>query len=169
MTVLFHDPSSQVLKTTVDALVDLNVCKNLVGSAMAGSIGGFNTHAANVVCAVFIATGQVRHWPFLVGDILSVTDLCVGVRHRQRDTLTTLVYIHVHRRKYRVITYYRVTLLASAWAYLCVCIYTCHNLCVCTYIVLGWLWLCLGLICVYIHNMCTCSTKAFVVSSQYCD
>jgi hydroxymethylglutaryl-CoA reductase (NADPH) len=48
----------QVLKTTVDALVDLNVCKNLVGSAMAGSVGGFNTHAANVVCAIFIATGQ---------------------------------------------------------------------------------------------------------------
>jgi hydroxymethylglutaryl-CoA reductase (NADPH) len=48
----------QVLKTTVEALVDLNVCKNLVGSAMAGSVGGFNTHAANVVCAIFIATGQ---------------------------------------------------------------------------------------------------------------
>lgn len=62
----------------MDALVDLNVCKNLVGSAMAGSIGGFNTHAANVVCAVFIATGQVRHRLFLVGDILSMTDLCVG-------------------------------------------------------------------------------------------
>ena len=49
----------QVLKTSVEALVDLNVCKNLVGSAMAGSVGGFNTHAANVVCAIFIATGQV--------------------------------------------------------------------------------------------------------------
>ena len=49
----------QVLKTSVDALVDLGICKNLVGSAMAGSVGGFNTHAANVVCAVFIATGQV--------------------------------------------------------------------------------------------------------------
>ena len=43
----------------MDALVDLNICKNLVGSAMAGSVGGFNTHAANVVCAIFIATGQV--------------------------------------------------------------------------------------------------------------
>ena len=47
------------LKTTVAALVDLNVNKNLVGSAMAGSLGGFNAHAANVVTAIFIATGQV--------------------------------------------------------------------------------------------------------------
>lgn len=48
-----------VLKTSVSALVDLNVNKNLIGSAMAGSIGGFNAHAANVVSAIFIATGQV--------------------------------------------------------------------------------------------------------------
>lgn len=48
-----------VLKTSVQALVDLNLTKNLVGSAMAGSIGGFNAHAANIVAAVFIACGQV--------------------------------------------------------------------------------------------------------------
>ena len=48
-----------VLKTSVSALVDLNISKNLMGSAMAGSIGGFNAHAANIVTAVYIATGQV--------------------------------------------------------------------------------------------------------------
>ena len=48
-----------VLKTTVPALVELNVSKNLVGSALAGSIGGNNAHAANVVAAIFIACGQV--------------------------------------------------------------------------------------------------------------
>ncbi|ESO88291.1 hypothetical protein LOTGIDRAFT_126248 [Lottia gigantea] len=47
-----------VLKTTVPALVELNINKNLVGSAMAGSIGGFNAHAANIVTAIYIATGQ---------------------------------------------------------------------------------------------------------------
>ncbi|RDA85216.1 hypothetical protein CP532_3281 [Ophiocordyceps camponoti-leonardi (nom. inval.)] len=47
-----------VLKTDVDSLVGLNTSKNLVGSAMAGSIGGFNAHAANIVAAVFLATGQ---------------------------------------------------------------------------------------------------------------
>ena len=48
----------KTLKTTVDALVQLNVDKNLTGSAMAGSLGGFNAQAANVVAAVFLATGQ---------------------------------------------------------------------------------------------------------------
>ena len=38
----------------------MNTSKNLVGSAMAGSIGGFNAHAANVVTSIFLATGQVR-------------------------------------------------------------------------------------------------------------
>jgi len=48
-----------VLKTTVEALCGLNVKKNLVGSAMAGVVGGgFNAHAANIVTGVFLATGQ---------------------------------------------------------------------------------------------------------------
>jgi hydroxymethylglutaryl-CoA reductase (NADPH) len=47
-----------VLKTDVDSLVELNIAKNLIGSAMAGSLGGFNAHAANIVAAIFLATGQ---------------------------------------------------------------------------------------------------------------
>lgn len=49
---------SKVLKTTVRALVELNISKNLIGSAMAGSIGGFNAHAANILTAIYLATGQ---------------------------------------------------------------------------------------------------------------
>ncbi|XP_045891185.1 3-hydroxy-3-methylglutaryl-CoA reductase a [Micropterus dolomieu] len=48
----------EVLKTTTEALVEVNISKNLVGSAMAGSIGGFNAHAANLVAAIYIACGQ---------------------------------------------------------------------------------------------------------------
>ncbi|KAI4105648.1 MAG: hypothetical protein L6R37_002636 [Teloschistes peruensis] len=48
----------KVLKSDVNALVELNTSKNLIGSAMAGSIGGFNAHAANIVTAIFLATGQ---------------------------------------------------------------------------------------------------------------
>jgi len=48
----------KLLKTTVKDIVELNQSKNLVGSAMAGSVGGFNAHAANIVTAVYIATGQ---------------------------------------------------------------------------------------------------------------
>lgn len=47
-----------VLKTTVAALVECHVAKNLEGAAMAGSIGGNNAHAANIVAAMFIACGQ---------------------------------------------------------------------------------------------------------------
>ncbi|KAG5049661.1 hypothetical protein JHK85_010764 [Glycine max] len=48
----------QVLKTNVSALVELNMLKNLVGSTIAGALGGFNAHASNIVFAIFIATGQ---------------------------------------------------------------------------------------------------------------
>lgn len=48
----------KVLKTTVAALVELNTSKNLIGSAMAGSVGGFNAHAANILTAIYLAAGQ---------------------------------------------------------------------------------------------------------------
>ncbi|KAJ2781731.1 3-hydroxy-3-methylglutaryl-coenzyme A (HMG-CoA) reductase isozyme [Coemansia javaensis] len=48
----------RVLKTTVEDLCELNVSKNLIGSAMAGALGGFNAHAANTLTAVYLATGQ---------------------------------------------------------------------------------------------------------------
>ena len=52
------DVVQSVLKSNVDALVELNTSKNLIGSAMAGSVGGFNAHASNMVTAMFLATGQ---------------------------------------------------------------------------------------------------------------
>ncbi|KAL7792137.1 3-hydroxy-3-methylglutaryl-coenzyme A reductase [Trichoderma ceciliae] len=52
------DVVKSVLKTDVDSLVELNTAKNMIGSAMAGSMGGFNAHAANIVAAMFLATGQ---------------------------------------------------------------------------------------------------------------
>lgn len=52
------DVVRSVLKSDVNALVELNTSKNLIGSAMAGSVGGFNAHASNIVTAVFLATGQ---------------------------------------------------------------------------------------------------------------
>lgn len=52
------DVVEKTLKTSVDRLIQLNIDKNYIGSAMAGSLGGFNAQAANVVAAVFLATGQ---------------------------------------------------------------------------------------------------------------
>ncbi len=45
------------LKTTPERMVEVNRCKNLQGSALAGSLG-FNAHAANITAAIFLATGQ---------------------------------------------------------------------------------------------------------------
>lgn len=56
--IIPRDVVRSVLKSDVDALVELNTAKNLIGSAMAGSIGGFNAHASNLVTAIFLATGQ---------------------------------------------------------------------------------------------------------------
>ncbi|XP_012268013.2 3-hydroxy-3-methylglutaryl-coenzyme A reductase [Athalia rosae] len=52
------DVVATILKTDVPAIVDVNITKNMIGSAIAGSIGGFNAHAANIVTAIYIATGQ---------------------------------------------------------------------------------------------------------------
>jgi len=56
--VLSEEIVQKVLKTNISDLCQLNIAKNLVGSALAGSIGGNNAHAANVVTAIFLATGQ---------------------------------------------------------------------------------------------------------------
>ncbi len=50
---IIHD----VLKTTPEGMADVHYRKNMLGSAKAGSLG-FNAHAANVIAATFIATGQ---------------------------------------------------------------------------------------------------------------
>ncbi|KPM09589.1 3-hydroxy-3-methylglutaryl-coenzyme A reductase-like protein [Sarcoptes scabiei] len=47
-----------ILKTSVDRIVRLGNSKNLIGSSIAGSIGGNNAQAANIVAAIYIATGQ---------------------------------------------------------------------------------------------------------------
>lgn len=45
------------LGTTAEQVTTVNTKKNLLGSATAGSMG-FNAHAANVIAASFLATGQ---------------------------------------------------------------------------------------------------------------
>nr|AGQ04159.1 hydroxymethylglutaryl-CoA reductase [Lavandula angustifolia] len=56
--IITGDIVTKVLKTNVASLVELNMLKNLTGSAVAGALGGFNAHASNIVSAVYIATGQ---------------------------------------------------------------------------------------------------------------
>lgn len=56
--IISEEVLRNLLKTDAKTLVQCNKLKNMAGSALAGSIGGNNAHAANMVTAIFIATGQ---------------------------------------------------------------------------------------------------------------
>lgn len=56
--VIKEEIVKNILKTTPDKLVELNYLKNMVGSSIAGTIGGNNAHASNIVSAMFLACGQ---------------------------------------------------------------------------------------------------------------
>lgn len=66
---LSKDTIENVLKTTAEEMAEIVYRKCLLGSAMAGSMG-FNAHYANVVAAIFIATGQ---------DIAHVVEAASGI------------------------------------------------------------------------------------------
>lgn len=55
--VISESVLSEVLKTTAQAVYDVWLAKCLIGSAVSGSMG-FNAHFANVIAALFAATGQ---------------------------------------------------------------------------------------------------------------
>jgi hydroxymethylglutaryl-CoA reductase (NADPH) len=56
--VFLPDPLiREIFKTDAATLAEVNLRKNMVGSARAGSYG-FNAHAANIIAALFIACGQ---------------------------------------------------------------------------------------------------------------
>lgn len=51
------DIVNKKLKTTAEAIEEVNVAKNLIGSAISGSLS-YNAHYANMIAAIFLATGQ---------------------------------------------------------------------------------------------------------------
>ena len=52
-----EDIVNKKLKTTAEAMEEVNIAKNLIGSAVGGSMA-YNAHYANMVAAIFLATGQ---------------------------------------------------------------------------------------------------------------
>lgn len=46
------------LRTSPEAIVELNIKKNLIGSMLAGSLRSANAHFANMLLAFYLATGQ---------------------------------------------------------------------------------------------------------------
>ncbi len=78
------DVVEQRLHTTSAAVQEINYRKNLMGSSLAGTLGA-NAHAANMVAALYIATGQDPAQ--VVGGSMTVTscedvdgDLYISVR-----------------------------------------------------------------------------------------
>ncbi|CEF61782.1 3-hydroxy-3-methylglutaryl-coenzyme A reductase [Strongyloides ratti] len=56
--IIKADIVKNVLKTNVDSMVELAKSKLLIGTSTTMTIGGWNAHAANIVAALFLATGQ---------------------------------------------------------------------------------------------------------------
>ncbi|XP_018497212.2 3-hydroxy-3-methylglutaryl-coenzyme A reductase [Galendromus occidentalis] len=83
-----------VLKTSASDLVEVNLSKNLIGSAMAGSIGGFNAQAANIVTAIFIATGQDPAQNVESSNCITVIERC-GVNNEDIHIQCTMPSIEV--------------------------------------------------------------------------
>lgn len=75
-TIIRKNDLERILKTTAGILVQCNKLKNMAGSAMAGSIGGNNAHAANMVTAIFIATGQDPAQNVTSSNCSTSMDLC---------------------------------------------------------------------------------------------
>ncbi len=63
-----RDVVRRVLKTEPEKIHEVNLAKNLMGSARAASLS-FNAHYANIIAAVFIATGQ---------DVAQVVESSIG-------------------------------------------------------------------------------------------
>lgn len=62
------------LKTTPEKIVELNIKKNLIGSILAGSVRSANAHFANMLLALYLATGQ---------DAANIIEGSQGVVHAQ--------------------------------------------------------------------------------------
>ncbi len=75
----------KVLKTSAKHIFEVNYRKNLLGSAVASSLG-FNAHYGNIAAAIFLACGQ---------DIAHVTEAAMGVTTCEMlgDDLYISVYI----------------------------------------------------------------------------
>ncbi len=53
-----EDICNKYLKTSPEKIVNLNIKKNLIGSIISGSVRSSNAHFANMLLALYLATGQ---------------------------------------------------------------------------------------------------------------
>jgi hydroxymethylglutaryl-CoA reductase (NADPH) len=74
-----------VLKTTPEKIIEVNLRKNLVGSGLAGSLG-FNAHFANIIAALFLATGQ---------DLAHVADGSLGMTTAELENNNLYICVYL--------------------------------------------------------------------------
>lgn len=88
-----------VLRSTPEKIVDLHIKKNLIGTMLAGGLRSANAHFANMLLAVYLATGQdaaniiegsqgIVHAEVRNGDLyfsVSLTNLIVGTVGNGKD------------------------------------------------------------------------------------
>jgi len=65
---------SRFLKTTPEAIVALNIKKNLIGSILSGGVRTANAHYANMLLAFYLATGQ---------DAANIVEGSQGITHAE--------------------------------------------------------------------------------------
>lgn len=65
---------ARYLKTTPEKMVQLNIEKNLIGSIAAGSLHSANAHYANMLLAVYLASGQ---------DAANIVEGSQGITHTE--------------------------------------------------------------------------------------
>lgn len=65
---------SRWLRTTPEAIVELNVRKNLIGTMLAGGLRSGNAHYANMLLAFYLATGQ---------DAANIVEGSQGITHAE--------------------------------------------------------------------------------------
>jgi hydroxymethylglutaryl-CoA reductase (NADPH) len=65
-----------LLKTSPETLLNLNVKKNLIGSILSGGVRSANAHFANIVLAMYLATGQ---------DAANIVEASQGITHVDLD------------------------------------------------------------------------------------
>jgi len=84
--VIKKEVIEKVLKTSAQKIFDVWLAKNMVGSAVSGSLG-FNAHFANIVASFFAATGQ---------DLAHVVEGSMGItttKIEENDNLYFSIYM----------------------------------------------------------------------------
>ena len=70
--VISRQTCNEILHTTPEKIVELNIKKNLIGSTLAGSLCSANAHYANMLASIYLPLGQ---------DIANIVEGSQGITH----------------------------------------------------------------------------------------